>query len=43
MNVGGAFEYIDLGNAKFDDPTLLTGEYETNRIFMIALNLSDQF
>ncbi len=43
MNVGGAYEYIDLGNAKFDDPTLLTGEYETNRIFMIALNLSHRF
>ncbi len=43
MNVGGAFEYIDLGDAKIDDPTLLTGEYEENRIFMIAFNPSDQF
>ncbi len=43
MNVGGAFEYIDLGDAKIDDPTLLTGEYEDNRIFMFALNFSYQF
>jgi long-chain fatty acid transport protein len=43
MNVGGAFEYIDLGEAKIDDPTLLKGEYETNRIFMIAFNFSYQF
>jgi len=43
MNVGGAFEYIDLGDAKIDDPTLLTGEYEENRIFMIAFNLSHRF
>ncbi len=43
MNVGGAFEYIDLGDAKIDDPTILTGEYKTNRIFMFALNLSYQF
>ena len=43
MNVGGAFEYIDLGDARIDDPTLLTGEYETNRIFMFAFNLGYQF
>ncbi len=43
MNVGGAFEYIDLGDAKIDDPTLPTGKYEENRIFMIAFNPSHQF
>ena len=43
MNVGGAFEIIDLGDARIDDPTLLTGEYETNRIFMFTLNLGYQF
>ena len=43
MTVGGAFEYNDLGNTKIDDPTILTGEYETNRIFMITFNLSYQF
>ncbi len=43
LNVGGAFEYIDLGDAKIDDPTLLKGEYETNRIFMFAVNFGYQF
>jgi long-chain fatty acid transport protein len=43
LNVGGAFEYIDLGSAKINDPTILTGEYDTNRIIMIAFNLSYQF
>jgi hypothetical protein len=43
LNVGGAFEYIDLGDARIDDPTLLKGEYEENRIFMIAFNFSYQF
>jgi long-chain fatty acid transport protein len=43
LNVGGAFEYIDLGDAKIDDPTLLTGEYKTNRIFMFALNFDYRF
>ena len=43
MNVGGAFEYIDLGDARIDDPALLVGEYETNRVFMIALNFEYKF
>ncbi len=43
MNVGGALEYIDLGAAKIDDPTIPAGEYETNRIFMLAFDLCYQF
>ena len=43
VNVGGAFEYIDLGDAKIDDPTILTGEYQEDRIFMISFNLGYKF
>ncbi len=43
LNVGGAFEYIDLGDARIDDPDLLTGDYQDNRIFMIAFNLGYKF
>ena len=43
MNVGGAFEYIDLGDAGIDDPDLLTGDYQTNRIFAFAVNFGYQF
>ncbi len=43
VNVGGAFEYIDFGDARIDDPTILTGEYKDNRILMISLNVSYKF
>jgi long-chain fatty acid transport protein len=43
LNVGGAFEYIDLGDARIDDPDLLTGDYQENRIIMIAFNLGYKF
>ncbi len=43
MNVGGAFEYIDLGDARIDDPALLIGDYSENRIFMISLNFGYKF
>ncbi len=43
MTIGGAFEYIDLGDARIDNPNLLIGDYETNRLVMIALNLSYEF
>jgi len=43
VRVGGAFEYIDLGDANINDPALLKGKYETNRIFMVAVNLGYQF
>ena len=41
--VGGAFEYIDLGDARIDDPDILVGEYGDNRILMLALNFSYKF
>ncbi len=43
MTIGGAFEYIDLGDARIDNSTLLIGDYEDNRLFMFALNLSYNF
>jgi long-chain fatty acid transport protein len=43
VNIGGAFEYIDLGDARINNPTILTGEYDENRIFMFALNLNYKF
>ncbi len=43
LEVGGAFEYIDLGDARIDDPALLKGDYKENRIFMIALNFGYKF
>ncbi len=43
MTVGGAFEYIDLGDARIDNPAVLQGEYEENRIFMISVNLGYKF
>ena len=43
MKIGGALEYIDLGKAKINDPTILTGEYEDNYAIAFALNLSYQF
>jgi long-chain fatty acid transport protein len=43
MTIGGAFEYIDLGDARIDDPDILVGDYEDNRILMLALNFSYKF
>lgn len=39
---GGAFEYIDLGDARIKSNTL-RGEYQENRIFAFALNFGYQF
>ena len=43
MNVGGAFEYIDLGDARIDDPAILVGDYQENRIFMVTVNFGYKF
>jgi len=43
MSIGGAFEYVDLGDARINDPAFLTGKYEDNRLFMLALNLGYKF
>lgn len=42
INVGGAFEYIDLGNAKINSDTL-KGDYQDNRAIAFALNLEYVF
>ncbi|MCZ6715707.1 MAG: hypothetical protein O6946_01445, partial [Gammaproteobacteria bacterium] len=43
MNVGGAFEYIDLGDAKIDNPSVLVGDYQDNRLFILAFYLGYKF
>ena len=43
INVGGAFVYADLGDARIDDPAVLVGDYEDNRILFFALNLGYKF
>ena len=43
MNVGGSFVYLDLGDARIDDPAVLVGDYDENRILFFALNLGYKF
>jgi hypothetical protein len=43
VRVGGAIEYIDLGDAKISNPNILEGKFDKNRIFMVAANLGYQF
>ena len=43
INVGGAVEYIDLGDAEISNSSLLKGEYDTNRVIMFALNFGYKF
>ncbi len=43
VRVGGAIEYIDLGDAKINNPNILKGKYSKNRLFMVAVNLGYQF
>jgi long-chain fatty acid transport protein len=42
FSIGGAFEYIDLGSAKINSPTLI-GEYDRNAIFALGLNANWKF
>jgi long-chain fatty acid transport protein len=42
MTIGGAFEYIDLGDARIDSPTL-RGDFQQNHAFAFALNINYQF
>ena len=42
MSLGGAFEYIDMGDAKIRSDTL-QGDYQDNRIFAIGVNLNYKF
>jgi long-chain fatty acid transport protein len=43
LTVGGAIEYIDLGDAKINNPDILKGKYSKNRLFMAAVNFGYQF
>jgi long-chain fatty acid transport protein len=43
LKVGGAIEYIDLGDAKINNSSVLQGEFDKNRIVMVALNFGYQF
>jgi long-chain fatty acid transport protein len=42
VNIGGAFEYADMGDAKIDS-NVLKGDYEDNQIFFFGLNVSYKF
>ncbi len=43
ISVGGAVEYIDLGDAEISNSDILKGEYDTNRVIMFALNFGYKF
>ena len=43
MSIGEAFECIDLGDAKINDPSVLVGDYQDNRLFIVAFNLGYKF
>ena len=43
LSVGGAFEFIDLGDAEIDNPNALEGDYKTNYAFVGALNFNYKF
>lgn len=42
VNIGGAFEFVDLGDAKIDSDQL-KGDYKDNQIFFFGLNVSYKF
>ncbi|MGI9508698.1 MAG: OmpP1/FadL family transporter [Geminicoccaceae bacterium] len=43
LNIGGALEFIDFGNARIDDPDILLGEYDKNHAIVGTLNVSYKF
>lgn len=43
VTIGGAIEYVDLGDAKIDNSTTLIGDYENNRILFFAINANIKF
>ena len=43
MTVGGALEYVDLGEAKIDNSATLKGEYDVNYFIAAAFNFSYKF
>ena len=43
LNLGGNFEYIDLGDAKINNDTTLKGDFRRNQIFFVGLNANWKF
>ncbi len=43
MTIGGAFVYIDAGDAAIDNPDILTGKYQDNDLFVFTLNATYKF
>ncbi len=43
MTIGGAFVYIDAGDAAIDNPAILTGKYQDNDLFVFTLNANWKF
>ena len=43
MTIGGALEYIDLGDAAIDNSTTLIGDYQDNHLVVFALNVGYKF
>ncbi len=43
LNLGGNFEYIDLGDAKINNDRTLKGDYRRNEVFFVSLNANWKF
>ena len=43
LNLGGNFEYLDLGDAKINNSRTLKGDYKRNEAFFLALNANWTF
>lgn len=43
LKIGGTVEYIDLGDARINDPDFLIGEYDTNRLVLLAATAAYEF
>jgi long-chain fatty acid transport protein len=43
LNIGGNFEYIDLGNAKISNDRTLKGDFKRNEMFFVGLNANWAF
>ena len=43
LTFGGAIEYIDLGDAEISNSSVLVGDYDKNRIFVVGVNFNYKF
>jgi len=43
LTIGGAITYIDLGMARINNPSVLQGNFDTNRLVMAAVNMTYKF